>query len=570
MPPHFVVLPYSPPDPQKLLQQKWLEAAFENGPLPEHPIHQRDVRRFDPRDDDPPAADLRLFQQQLADANLEGRLLTFDRDSSCWKPLIYIFCYFSPTHSSKKIKRKPSGFRDLPDSSLPLCPHFGNTHRREAECRMRYHSHRSQGLGLVHYLQVPTNMHPCSFVAVLRDHSSVKLEVKDEVKDESLTPTLGVKHEQPPSLKREHQRGAVRVKSELFGPPLRAMALTRRNTPLRKASGRPLKRENALMSIPPAVSSSSPIAGPSSSPIIIDSDDDDPVRPSSPTPHAPRAPRPLPQPLSAASRRHRPASASTYTAAEADANLAGDHVLRELVRLRTAEVLATNDFTRHIWQEDTHAFPPRLAAYSLGSSLARRVGQASHYTTTAVGRFINTLSNTHGAAGVSFDNFVNLLRTCPGCGNHFTPAAHNTHLERDGNHHRCTNHPTRTIVLFVSESVDYRDLLPPRTFPIGRAPGQAQPARFREFGYVTALGIALSALNTRLGLPGDIWQAARSAMVACVDCGCIRTVHAHLDHLQDGFCHNVAAGHFFVALGPNEVAAIGPHGERTFITLGDD
>jgi hypothetical protein len=128
------------------------------------------------------------------------------------------------------------------------------------------------------------------------------------------------------------------------------------------------------------------------------------------------------------------------------------------------------------------------------------------------------------------------------------------------------------LVAPVDTSAPYDDVLRPRTFRLGRAPGQDQPAHYTDFTFTTGLGIALCSLNTRFGLPDDIWEAARSALISCIDCGCIRTVHAHLDHLQGGYCADldVSAGdRFFVALGANEFAAIGPNNERTILTLDD-
>ncbi|KAJ7894504.1 hypothetical protein B0H14DRAFT_3426909 [Mycena olivaceomarginata] len=570
MPPYFLYPPRSSPSPQKIQQQTWLDNALCNGPLPTHK-HRPRGPCFDIKDRDPSAADLGTYQQQLADANSKGELLTFHHGQLGWHAHPY------PRHSARGIKRKPSGFRDLPDAQLPLCPHSANSLRTEEECRMRPHSHRHKAIGLVYYLQVPTDMHPCSFIAVLKDQPSgpIKDEPKEEeheLKEKPSTPTpLGrIQDQGRPSHKREIKREATLVKAEVLGHPLRAMGPTRRTSSNRKISGTRLKRENALGEIPS--SSSSPVAGASSSPIIIDDDVPSHFNSSPTPPPIPTAMgHPKPQRLNGGPRRS--LVALTYTAAEAEANLHGDPDLREVIRTRTTEVLASRDFSRHLWlQEGTDGFPARLLAYSVGSPLAARITQAAVLGATPVGRFISTLCNTNGALGLSFDHLLNFLRACHGCGNHFTAAAFNAHLEKDGNAFRCGNHPTRSIVAPVDTSAPYDDVLRPRTFRLGRAPGQDQPAHYTDFTFTTGLGIALCSLNTRFGLPDDIWEAARSALISCIDCGCIRTVHAHLDHLQGGYCADldVSAGdRFFVALGANEFAAIGPNNERTILTLDD-
>ncbi|KAJ7243428.1 hypothetical protein B0H12DRAFT_1074018 [Mycena haematopus] len=545
---------------QQSLQQTWVENAIDEGPLPIHD-HRRPGRRFDIRDQDPSAADLRIYQQQLADSNSTGELLTFRHKQSGWHAHPY------PCHSKQDIKRKPSDFCDLPDTCLPLCPHAANPLRTEDECRMRPHTHRHKSAGVVHYLQVPPEMHACSFIAVLKDHSSAVIK-KEEVKEETITP---VKEETTvtPSIsriqrKRELKWESTLIKTEVLGNPLRAMS-SRRSKPARAVSAPRLKREYALLSMdsssPALAGPSSAVAGPSYAPIIIDDDDIPGLVRSSPTP--------MEWPKARRLHGARTPGLTTYTAAEAEANLVGDQYLRELIRGRTTEILASHDFNRNVWlQEAAGDFPLRLSAYRPGSSLALRITAASDFAATPVGVFISALANTHGVLGLSFDHLLNLLRACYGCGHHFTPAGFNHHLVRDGNDFRCGNHPGRAVVGRVGGSKPYEALLQPRPYP-RPAGGQdeRERVRYNDFDLTTALGLALSALNTKLGLPDDIWEAVRSGIVVCDDCACVRSVHAHLDHLRGGTCGDLPGGPFFIAVASDEVALIGSNNERTILTV---
>ncbi|KAJ7913931.1 hypothetical protein B0H13DRAFT_1873391 [Mycena leptocephala] len=117
---------------------------------------------------------------------------------------------------------------------------------------------------------------------------------------------------------------------------------------------------------------------------------------------------------------------------------------------------------------------------------------------------------------------MDMLRVCVGCGGHFTPPAFNAHLLVRGNDHVCGNHPSHPKVSCV-ETVAYGEYLRPRAFAVGRHPAHPHSAPYQEYGYLTALGIALSALNTKLGLPDDIFQAVRLGLVPCPDC-CIQLI----------------------------------------------
>lgn len=236
-------------------------------------------------------------------------------------------------------------------------------------------------------------------------------------------------------------------------------------------------------------------------------------------------------------------------------------------------------------------FPSHLRPYSntgRPGTICGRVFDASEYSNTIVGVLIRHLCTTPGILGIAFDNFTNLLRTCQGCANHFTPDGFNAHLlpKGDGTYY-CGNHPNRAAGQFRLASpksglsftddltlppvspVDitvYKDDLPQRQFPLGCVPGEHGGIKFIEFGSVTAVGIALIALNTKMGLPDDIWQGIRSAIVSCADCGHMRSIHAHNAHLVNGVCQDVPES-CLIALSANEVAAIGADGRRSVIAI---
>jgi hypothetical protein len=238
-------------------------------------------------------------------------------------------------------------------------------------------------------------------------------------------------------------------------------------------------------------------------------------------------------------------------------------------------------------------FPTRLRPYSSGGNLANRIQMAGPVGPAPVTNFLFALATTHSVLGSSYTNFFNLLRVCQCCGGHFTRAAYERHLGVDGNHHVCLNHPSKAIGALISPtasisilpylkvpwlaSVPYGELLLPRFTAIGSQPLPSHTSRtrpsapYREFGSLTALGIALYALNTPFGLPDNIFEAVRIGLVACGGCGMIRTIHAHIAHRPGGLCSDPGAGDsYYVALNADEVAVIGLEGEHHVMSIGDD
>ncbi|KAJ6449148.1 hypothetical protein C8R47DRAFT_1095552 [Mycena vitilis] len=94
----------------------------------------------------------------------------------------------------------------------------------------------------------------------------------------------------------------------------------------------------------------------------------------------------------------------------------------------------------------------------------------------------------------------------------------------------------------------------------------SEKARYVEFGFLTALGIAVSALNTVLGLPDDIFNAAILGIVPCPDCSRVRTVHAHLQHRPGGVCVDIGPGKSsFIAMGNQQVMEVRDDGEHAVL-----
>jgi hypothetical protein len=71
----------------------------------------------------------------------------------------------STKNSKYEVFTQPSGFKNVHEAQLPLCPHYANPRRTEFECRMRARTHQCNGQTFV-YLQVPQNHHKCSFIGM--------------------------------------------------------------------------------------------------------------------------------------------------------------------------------------------------------------------------------------------------------------------------------------------------------------------------------------------------------------------------------------------------------------------
>ncbi|KAJ7638025.1 hypothetical protein DFH06DRAFT_1478541 [Mycena polygramma] len=518
----------------------WRDNVINGGPLPVHDLHQPSrVPAIEDRD--PPRHLMESYQRAFADANENGDLLTMHKNNTELSPCPHP----SSTTANFEIFKEPSGFRLLPLNVLPHCPHNANPDRNEDDCRMRAHTYIRDGR-VTYYLQVPPQSHACSFISVLKHRDQRPLFP---------TPFTGdaVKHETQPML----------LTPPVVDRPLAYKPATRTKRGAKtKTRSNPSAKGLALGRRPVAVGLNS-IAGPSTSralgapipALVIDlvGDDDD----------APSPPLPPPR----------------FSADEAATNLIGDP---ELLRLTHTHRLFQNDnksYENSFWMLDgpgvrpypNPLFPPRLSPYSSGDAMAVRVAEAGQCGPLILNEFAFNVATTDGVSSAAWDGFTSIMRVCSGCGNHFTSRALNDHLLIDGNDHRCGNHPQRPVASPV-ESPAYGKLLTGRPFMMGPHPSRSrsEKARYIEYGYLTALGIALSAVNTVLGLPDDIFNAVLLGIIPCPDCSRVRTVHAHLTHRPGGVCVDMGPGRSsFVAMGNQQVTEVRDDGERSVFTVED-
>ncbi|KAJ7612028.1 hypothetical protein DFH06DRAFT_1125252 [Mycena polygramma] len=503
-------------------QNRWLANAATDGDLPVHdPLPASPAARVE--DDDPDYRILRRMQAELATANRSRTLLTIlNKSDTEWTRMLY------PSHTSKNFETfiQPSGFRNIQADSLPLCPHYLNPRRTATECRMRCRSHRMPSGETIYYLQVPREFHVCSFIAILRH-----------------------KERRPRSSPSRKRKRFIKGEDDDEDEVRDLLA-----TPSSKRRGGGAGSSTAG----PSTASSSPST--SRLPVIdLSLDDFLNVPSSSPTPsHS----------LSPVRRTRRPVG--PWTGAEARLNLLGDSEFISLTRQDQTMINDGKDYNKLFWMHDgpdgrlfqDTRFPERVRPFSSGYALAKRIALAGPVGPHQITKFLTDLATTDGVSPTAWTNFLDMLRVCHGCGGHFTPAALNAHLIVDGDYHRCGNHPAFDIVSPV-QSVPYGELLRPHFVGLAPPPFR-RTAPYFEYALLTALGIALSALNTVLGLPDDVFQAARLGVVPCADCARYRTVHAHLQHFVRGVCGDVGPrGSCFIARNADEVTEVAATGERT-------
>lgn len=76
------------------------------------------------------------------------------------------------------------------------------------------------------------------------------------------------------------------------------------------------------------------------------------------------------------------------------------------------------------------------------------------------------------------------------------------------------------------------------------------PSGARSEHLYSALGLALLAFNSRMGIPKDVWESVKSAVVVCQDCLFARTIHGHSAHLtQAGLCSQESRHGGFIIIG---------------------
>ncbi|KAJ7121379.1 hypothetical protein C8R44DRAFT_736180 [Mycena epipterygia] len=521
--------PYSRPAPssatpfsRRETQRKWLHSAITNA-IPHTHVHPLPSRAFQLRDKDPAPVLLNQFQTELRTHNIQSTIPTFDRSAQKWVDWDH-----PTTEQINGTKRflAPSGIRNLPESKLPLCPHAGNPHRTNTECRMTFHHHRHES-GQISYLQADEKYHHCPFIIILRQRESMKGEKDDKALSLASSRTsVPVKHEDKTKIKVEHKIKPERTPGR--NPPKPSLPLFTHaplsSHPLTKSS----RRSNAALTSPPfssfrqieikseprvleylPSSSSRPMQikteitildSPPSSPVPGPSNNSPPHPPSSSPPQSPsplsspsRLPRPTPR---RSTRQLVTKSKSAYTAVEAE------------LHLHPAD--AKGHF---LYDEKSADFPPEFFRYRNvdNNAFANRIFDASVFTATISGKLLRSLTRTHGAAATSWNNFVGLIISCTQCSLRFTLDGYNAHLilSTDHSHWCCGNNPKH-----------------------GAAPRIPTPS------YHT--GLALLALNSRLGLPQLHWEAVKAGIKICSECDYARTIHAHEAHLDAGRCSDFA------------------------------
>ncbi|KAJ7679326.1 hypothetical protein DFH06DRAFT_1121049 [Mycena polygramma] len=547
----------------------WIDNAIANGPLPVHlPAPPSAAAQI--TDADPTPEELHEFSVVLAHSNQTGTLVTLaNKGDKVWTELEYP--YYTTAETIHYVA--PSGFRNLADARLPKCAHFSNPFRSEAECTMRPHTRQTPD-GPVVFLQVDTNHHACPFIAVIRKRKShplhaqrIKAEVKAEPKAGLLLPPKnarptakeGVLGRRRPALSRQNALASLPI----AGPS--GVAASRGAGPSRpsNAPARVVIDVDALDDTPP--SSSSLL---SSSPSLLSSS----LPSSSPPTSSPWSTRPF---ISSTTRK----TTTLYTAREAFFNAVGSDALKSQTALSRAHLAETKDYTTSPWLVDgpdrkrpsPGTLIARLIPYASGGELADRIAVALPVGPAAFTQFLVCVATTDGVSGEACTAFFNMVRQCDCCKLQFTPFAYNQHLYRSGNVYLCRNHPAHNIVSPVVPGA-YGELVERRRYSLGHHPAKRnRVSPYREYGSLTALGIALSALDTRLGLPDDIFQAVRVALVPCADCARFRTVHAHLAHLAGGVCSDIGPGESsFIAVSSDRAMEVDGAGKRTTILIPED
>ncbi|KAF7299772.1 hypothetical protein HMN09_00983100 [Mycena chlorophos] len=184
---------------------------------------------------------------------------------------------------------------------------------------------------------------------------------------------------------------------------------------------------------------------------------------------------------------------------------------------------------------DSHPFHPLRGIHVLlviyDNSVFRGV---AHFTlertfaNTALGWIISSLNSTRGVRLHAYRVAKSRMSWCTGCDCYFSPDGYKDHRNSEG---ECVNHPDLNKIppspLASPSEAEFQQ----RTYR-----DAAAEAREFESTLETPLGVAWAAVNSRLGLPADVWFGVLMAVQQCDDCGLVRTFPAHELHLRDGFC----------------------------------
>ncbi|KAJ6457801.1 hypothetical protein C8R47DRAFT_1227319 [Mycena vitilis] len=575
----------------KALRPTLIDNAIVNGALPVHepppPSGSAQITDFDPTPEECDA-----FSMVLAHNNQQCTLVTLAKPGDKhWTNFPY------PSHTTAGFERytAPSGFKKLTDDELPKCAHRSNPYRTDLECTMRPHVRKTRHDGDVVFLQVDPHFHACPFIAVIRKRDprplhvqGIKAAVKQEPKAarrllslKTALPTAkeGVLGRRRPALSRQNALASIAGPSRLASPPRARSSSTRSS------------RTNAL-------AGPSRLASPPRAPnvlarevIDVDALDDPPPSSSVPSSSPPSSSVPSSSPATSSPWTSRPFNPSgprgratnqikLYTVREALFNAVGSDALKQETAASRAHLADTKNYATSPWLADSpgrrptpnsRTLLPRLLPYASGGELADRIAMATPVGPHPLTKFLFSLATTDGVSGEAYTFFFSMLRQCACCKLHFTPYSFNQHLLRSEDVYVCKNHPAHNIVSPVAP-VPYGPLTEKRRHSLGHHPAKRHRASpYAEFGSLTALGIALTALDTRLGLPDDIFQAVRVALVPCADCARFRTVHAHLAHLAGGVCSDIGPGESsFIAVSSDRAIEVDGAGKRTTILIPED
>ncbi|KAJ7481511.1 hypothetical protein FB451DRAFT_1394162 [Mycena latifolia] len=561
---HFFYHPYKPSQSRFNVarQAKFLSDAIHG----RRPLSTTDEFRIENRD--PPVSDMQRYQEELFEANRLEDWISFARaedndGADGWRRgTAYVLPH--TTLSTGVVKfTAPSGYVNLPSSFMPLCPHYGNRLRSEAECRMSIHTHLDSKLGRIYYLQVdPKRYHHCPFILLCPKRDSISSLVKPE-------PGQGLRAMQ---THRHRQPAASSSRIKLEDVPTPSIKLEDTSRPAGSSSR--FKVEEFPYSSASSCSSSrfkeeSALRRLTTPPTVIEIPDDPPARTS-------RHNRPRPRAISPSSSRGRRSALAVnclFSPAEAERNRNPSQAFLQKIRS-----IFPADFSRDVHEhiladENSAEFPLEFQVYRANSEHRNRVLEHSTLTATDVGRFIRRLTSTYGVPSATFDLFKSIVLTCHCCGNFFTPNAFNAHLALENHAGQqqtiCRANPLRHAVNTINIPQP-NGFLPECTWPVGRRPGQIYAADFTEHLH-TPTGIAFLAVNTPLGVPEDIWYALLTAVFICETCVLARTLPAHAAHLKNGVCQDIGPHDVSVILtAKGKGKALGPAGDLLNVFVVDD
>ncbi|KAJ7145941.1 hypothetical protein C8R44DRAFT_723804 [Mycena epipterygia] len=388
----------------------------------------------------------------------------------------------------------PAGIRNLPESKLPLCPHAGNPHRTNTECRMTFHHHRHES-GQISYLQVDEKYHHCPFIIILCQRESMKGEKDGKALSLASSHTsVPVKREDNTKLKVEHKIKPERTPSR-NSPKPSLFLFTHAplsSHPLTKLS----RRSNAALTSPPF--SSSRQIQIKSEPRVLDYLPSSSSRPMQIKTEITILDSPPSSPVPGSSNNSPPHPPNPQFQA----------IVQSLIE---SQIVISDAKGHFLYDEKSADFPPEFFRYRNvdNNPFANRIFDVSVFSATISGKLLQSLTRTHGAAATSWNNFPPIYSGWVQCPSNPLNQSFSLVLRKQPEAWRSSLYPNSLLPYQCARAPN----LPP-----GLAPGQLSAAPFQEFAY-TAQGLALLALNSRLGLPQLHWEAVKAAHEAHLDAG---------------------------------------------------